>query len=139
MSQLTRLNISSGSPMEPLIGFSRAVRVGDFISVAGTAPIAEDGGTTATGDAAAQARRCLQIIEIALNDAGATLADVVRTRVLLTSIDDWEAVAAVHGETFGAIRPVCTVMQVTRFVDPDWLVEFEVDAIVRSTEAASSD
>ncbi len=93
----------------------------------------------APGDAAAQARRCLQIIETALRAAGGTLADVVRTRVLLTRIEDWEAVAVVHGETFGTIRPVCTVMQVVSFVDPDWLVEFEVDAIVPAADNLQSD
>ena len=130
MSSASRLLISSGSPLEPAIGFSRAVRVGAFVSVAGTAPIAADGGTSAPGDPAGQARRCLEIIGAALDEAGATLADVVRTRVLLTRIADWPAVAAVHGEVFGAIRPACTVMQVARFIDAAWLVEFEVDAIV---------
>ncbi|HEX7071994.1 MAG TPA: RidA family protein [Rhodothermales bacterium] len=129
MSSRSRLLISSGSPLEPVIGFSRAVRVGPFVSVAGTAPIADDGGTAAPGDPAGQARRCLEIIGAALVEAGATLADVVRTRVLLTRIEDWPAVAAVHGEVFGKVRPACTVMQVARFIDAEWLVEFEADAI----------
>lgn len=122
--------------MEPAIGFSRAVRVGQFVCVAGTAPIAADGGTTAPGDPAGQARRCLEIIAAALGEAGAGLADVVRTRVLLTRIEDWAAVAAVHGEVFGEVRPACTVMQVTRFIDAQWLVELEADAIVSAEDSA---
>ena len=136
MSSSSRLLVSSGSPLEPAIGFSRAVRVGSFVSVAGTAPIAADGGTSAPGDPAGQARRCLEIIGAALGEAGATLSDVVRTRVLLTRIEDWPAVAAVHGEVFGAIRPACTVMQVARFIDAAWLVELEVDAIVGAPGSA---
>ena len=90
-----------------------------------------DGRTVAHGDAAAQARRCLEIVREALDKLGASLADVTRTRILLTRIEDWESVAQVHGEFFGEIRPVTTVMQVTRFVDPDWLVEIEADAVVQ--------
>jgi enamine deaminase RidA (YjgF/YER057c/UK114 family) len=89
-----------------------------------------DGHTVARGDAAAQARRCLEIIKEALERAGASLDQVVRTRTILTRIEDWEAVASVHGEFFGAIRPANTIMQVSRFIDPDWLVEFEADAVV---------
>lgn len=126
----TRRVVSSGSPLEPVIGFSRAVRVGNVICVAGTAAIAEDGTTVGAGDAAAQTRRCLEIIERALQDAGAAMEHVVRTRVLLTNIDDWSAVAAVHGQRFSTIRPACTVCQVVGFLDPSWLVEIEVDAIV---------
>jgi enamine deaminase RidA (YjgF/YER057c/UK114 family) len=98
--------------------------------VSGTAPLGADGRTVGTGDASMQARRCLQIIAAALESAGASLRHVVRTRTLLTRIDDWQAVAAVHGEFFGAIRPANTIMQVTRFIDPDWLVEFEADAVI---------
>ncbi len=122
--------VSSGSPYEPKIGISRAVRVGSFITVAGTAPIGPDGRTVGRGDAATQARRCLEIIEAALHNAGASLAHVVRTRILLTRIDDWQAVASVHGEYFRDIRPVNTIMQVSRFIDPDWLIEIEADAVV---------
>ncbi|MGH9238446.1 MAG: RidA family protein [Vicinamibacterales bacterium] len=121
--------ISSGSPYEPKVGISRAVRVGSFIAVSGTAPL-RDGKTVGVGDPAAQARRCLEIIREALERAGTTLDHVVRTRTLLTRIEDWQAVAAVHGEFFGAIRPANTIMQVSRFIDPDWLVEFEADAVV---------
>jgi enamine deaminase RidA (YjgF/YER057c/UK114 family) len=122
--------ISSGSPYEPRVGISRAVRVGRIIAVSGTAPLGPDGRTVGKGDPAAQARRCLEIIKDALERAGASLDRVVRTRTLLTRIDDWQAVAAVHGEFFGTIRPANTIMQVSRFIDPDWLVEFEADAVV---------
>ena len=124
--------ISSGSPYEPRVGISRAVRVGSIIAVSGTAPLGPDGKTVAVGDPAAQARRCLEIIREALERAGASLQQVVRTRTLLTRMDDWQAVATVHGEYFGSIRPANTVMQVTRFIDPDWLVEFEADAVIET-------
>jgi enamine deaminase RidA (YjgF/YER057c/UK114 family) len=122
--------VSSGSPFEPKIGFSRAVRVGDVVAIAGTAPIGPDGRSVGLGDPAAQARRCLEIIRAALEAAGASLNDVVRTRTLLVRIEDWQAVAAVHGEFFGQIRPANTIMQVSRFIDPEWLVEFEADAVI---------
>jgi len=122
--------ISSGSPYEPTIGISRAVRVGPFVTVAGTAPIGADGHNAAPGDPAAQARRCFEIVAAALEKAGASLGDVVRTRILLTRIDDWQDVASVHGEFFRDIRPVNTIMQVSRFIDPEWLVEIEADAVV---------
>ena len=127
---LSRQLVSSGSPYEPTIGFSRAVRVGNAVAVAGTAPIAPDGRTVSAGDAAGQARRCLQIVESALREAGASIADVVRTRIYLVNREDWPSVAKVHGEAFGGIRPACTVVQVTGFIDPAWLVEIEADAIV---------
>ena len=126
----TRRRVSSGSPYEPVVGLSRAVRAGRFVAVAGTAPLDAEGRTVAVGDAAAQARRCFEIVARALEELGASLADVVRTRVLLTRIEDWEAVARVHGEFFRDVRPASTVMQVTRFIDPDWLVEVEADAVV---------
>jgi enamine deaminase RidA (YjgF/YER057c/UK114 family) len=126
----TRQLVSSGSPFEPRLGISRAVRVGSWISVSGTAPLGPDGRTVGGGDPAAQMRRCLEIVEAALEQAGSSLADVVRTRTLLTRIDDWDAVTRVHGEVFGRIRPANTVMQVVRFIDPEWLVEIEADAVV---------
>jgi enamine deaminase RidA (YjgF/YER057c/UK114 family) len=122
--------ISSGSPYEPKIGISRAVRVGNMIAISGTAPLGSDGHTVGVGDAGAQARRCLEIIADALEKAGASLRHVVRTRTLLVHIEDWEVVAAIHGEFFGQIRPANTTMQVSRFIDPDWLVELEADAIL---------
>ncbi|HKP61833.1 MAG TPA: RidA family protein [Polyangiales bacterium] len=124
MTQPRRL-ISSGSPYEPQIGFSRAVRVGDQVYVAGTAPVGAE-----TSEVAGQAERCLQIIGEALQSAGSSLADVVRTRVFLTRIEDWPAVARVHGQVFGLIRPACTVMQVSCFIDARWRLEIEVDAVV---------
>ena len=130
--------VSSGSPYEPKVGISRAVRVSTFVTVAGTAPLGPDGRTVGHGDAAAQARRCLEIITAALESAGASLRSVVRTRILLTRIDDWEAVAAVHGEIFRDIRPANTVMQVVRFIDPEWLVEIEADAVVDDEGAGTS-
>jgi enamine deaminase RidA (YjgF/YER057c/UK114 family) len=123
-------HISSGSPYEPRLGISRAVRSGSIIAVAGTAPIGQDGKTVGNGDAAAQARRCIEIIANALEQAGASLSDVIRTRILLTRIEDWERVGLVHGEFFSSIRPANTVMQVTRFIDPEWLVEIEADAVI---------
>jgi enamine deaminase RidA (YjgF/YER057c/UK114 family) len=122
--------VSSGSLYEPKIGISRAVRVGPVIFVAGTAPIGPDGHTVGRGDPAAQARRCFEIIAAALESAGASLRQVVRTRILLTRIEDWQAVTQVHGEFFRDIRPANTVMQVSRFIDPDWLVEIEADAVL---------
>jgi enamine deaminase RidA (YjgF/YER057c/UK114 family) len=125
-----RRNIASGSYLEPIIGFSRAVRVGNHVSIGGTAPIGPDGKCVGVGDVVAQTKRVFEIIEKALGDAGCSFADVVRSRIILTNIADWKAVGAIHGELFGAIRPVTTVMEVSRFVDPDWLIEIEVDAIV---------
>jgi len=126
----SRRLVAAGSPLEPQIGFSRAVRAGPYVCVAGTAPIAEGGGTAAPGDVYAQSVRCLDIAEQALQEAGAVLADVVRTRVMLTDIRQWQQAARAHAERFAQVRPACTFVEVSRFVDPQWLVEFEVDAIV---------
>ncbi len=123
-----RTLVSSGSYLEPVIGFSRAVRVGNHIAVGGTAPIAAGGGTAGIGDVYAQTKRCLEIIDKALADAGGKLEHVTRTRIILTDIALWKDAA--HAEAFATIRPVTTLMQVTAFVDPDWLVEIEVDAVV---------
>jgi enamine deaminase RidA (YjgF/YER057c/UK114 family) len=125
-----RRSVSTGSPYEPIVGISRAVRIGNVIAVSGTAPLGPDGKTIGVGDAAAQARRCFEISQIALRQLGADLANVIRTRIMLTRIDDWKSVAHVHGEFFRDIRPVNTIVQVSRFIDPDWLIETEVDAIV---------
>ena len=130
MADSPRRRVSSGSPYEPIIGISRAVRAGSFICVAGTAPLDAEGRTAAPGDPAAQARRCFEIVARSLAELGASLSDVVRTRILLTRIEDWEAVARVHGEFFRDVRPANTVMQVSRFIDPEWLVEVEADAVV---------
>ena len=125
-----RRNVGSGSPLEPVIGFCRAVRVGNHVAVAGTAPIAPGGGVACPGDVYGQTRRCFEIARQALEEAGAGLKDVVRTRVLLTDIANWKDASRAHGEIFADIRPACTVMQVSGFVDPDWLVEIEIDAIL---------
>jgi enamine deaminase RidA (YjgF/YER057c/UK114 family) len=127
---MTRKLVSSGSPYEPMVGNSRAVRVGTIVTVAGAAPLGPDGHTVGKGNAAAQARRCFEIIAGALEKTGASLQDVVRTRILLTRIDDWQSVAGVHGEFFRDIRPVNTIMQVSRFIDPDWLIEIEAAAVI---------
>jgi enamine deaminase RidA (YjgF/YER057c/UK114 family) len=121
--------VSSGSPYEPVVGFSRAVRVGHHISVAGTAPIMPDGGDP-PADAYRQARRCFDIILAALREAGAGPEHVVRTRVFLVRAEDWEEVGRAHGEVFADIRPVNTMIVVAGFLDPRWLLEAEVDAIL---------
>ena len=122
--------VSSGSYLEPIIGFSRAVRVGNVIAIGGTAPIAAGGGTAAKGDVYGQAKRIFEIIGKALADAGAGLEHVTRTRVILTDISLWTEASKAHAEVFKDIRPVTTVVAVTAFVDPDWLIEIEVDAVV---------
>ena len=127
---MERKLVPSNSPYAPIVGFSRAVRVGNFVSVGGTAPIDADGATVGVGDPAAQTRQCLETIRAALEEAGATLGDVVRTRMLLTRIGDWPEVAKVRGEYFKDIKPVDTVMEISRFINPEWLVEIEVDAVI---------
>ena len=126
---MTRRLISSGSPFEKPIGFSRAVRVGGLIAVSGTAPIAPGGGTAYPGDLYRQTRACLETIQKAIEAAGGRLEDVVRTRVMLTDIDQWREAAKAHGEFFGEIRPAATFVEVSRFIDADWLVEIEADAV----------
>ncbi len=128
-----RKSVSTGSPYEPLVGISRAVRIGNVVAVAGTAPLGPDGKTVGVGDPKAQARRCFEISRVVLEQLGARLQDVIRTRILLTRIDDWKAVAEVHGEFFRDVRPVNTIVQVSGFIDPDWLLETEVDAILTET------
>jgi len=122
--------ISSGSPFEPEIGFSRAVRVGNHIAVAGTAPVAPGGGVAAKGDVYAQTKRCLEIAVKAVADAGGTAAHVTRTRIMLTDMKHWREAACAHGEFFRDVRPASTFVQVTGFIDPEWLVEIEADAII---------
>ena len=127
---MTRQNISSGSYLEPIIGFSRLVKVGGQICIGGTAPIGADGKCFGIGDIEAQTRRCFDIIQASLAQVNAGFKDVVRTRLILTDIANWEVAAKVHGQIFGEIRPGTTMVAVTGFVDPDWLIEIEVDAIV---------
>lgn len=135
---MKRTLVPSSSPYAPIVGFSRAVRVGNFVAVGGTAPIDARGETVGEGDPAAQARQCFETIAAALAEAGASMADVVRTRMLLTRIEDWEHIARVRGEYFKDIRPVDTVMEVARFIRPEWLVEVEVDAIVAGDSGDSA-
>jgi enamine deaminase RidA (YjgF/YER057c/UK114 family) len=125
---MERRRVSSGSPFEPLVGFSRAVRVGDRVLVSGTAPVWPDG--SCDPDPADQARRCLAIIVAALSELGGRPADVVRTRIYLVDRNDWESIGRVHGEIFGAIRPASTMVVVAGLLDPRWKVEIEAEAVV---------
>ena len=127
---MKRMLVSSGSPYEPTIGFSRAVRVGPHIAVSGTGPVAAEGGTAGVGDAYAQAKRCLEIIKAAIEEAGGDISHVTRTRMMITDAAVWQDVAKAHGEMFTDIRPAATIVVVIGFVNPEWLVEIEADCIV---------
>ncbi len=128
-----RLNISSASPYEDVIGFSRAVRIGPYVHVSGTTAMGDDGELVGIDDVRAQAVQVLHNIEKALNAAGAGLADVVRTRIYLRNIDGWQRVAEAHSEVFADIKPAATLVEVSRFVDPRMLIEIEADAYVEPT------
>jgi enamine deaminase RidA (YjgF/YER057c/UK114 family) len=127
-----RKNITGGSPFEPIIGFSRAVRVGNTIHVAGTGPVGAD-----NEDAVGQTRRIFAIAEKALAEAGASFQDVVRTRMYLTHVEDWESVGRVHGEFFGNIRPAATMLVVAALLNPNWRIEIEFDAVISKSPTDS--
>jgi enamine deaminase RidA (YjgF/YER057c/UK114 family) len=129
VTDVERQLISSGSPFEPIVGYSRAVRTGDRVFVAGSAPIMPDGADP-PGDPYGQAKRCLEIVAAALEQAGASLADVVRTRVYLTDASQFDGFAKAHGESFSEIRPANTTVVVAALLDPRWLLEIEAEAVV---------
>ncbi len=133
---LDRKNISSGSPIEEPVGFSRAVRMGNMISVSGTAAIAPDGTTAHMGDLYGQTKYCLDLIKKAIEDVGGNIKNVIRTRVMLVDCNQWQEAAKAHGEYFSEIRPACTFVEVNGFIKKEWLVEIEADCFVNNKAEA---
>ncbi|MCX6770366.1 MAG: RidA family protein [Candidatus Micrarchaeota archaeon] len=131
---MVRKNITYGQPLEKEIGFARAVRIGNMIAVSGTAPISKDGSVYAPGDVYGQAKRCLEIIDDVIVRSGGKLANVIRTRIFLKNIKKWKEAARAHGEYFSEIQPTCTFVEVSGFINPDWLIEIEADVVLEDPQ-----
>lgn len=127
---MSRKNITYNQPLEKQIGFSRAVRIGNVIAVTGTAPKTPDDKTASPGNVYGQAKRCLEIIEDVIKQAGGELKDVIRTRIYLKDMNTWKDAAKAHGEFFSDIQPACTFVEVSRFINSEWLIEIEADAVI---------
>ncbi len=127
---MTRKNITYNQPLEKEIGFSRAVRINNIIAVTGTAPIAKDGSVACPGDLYGQTKRCLEIIKDVIEQAGGKLDNTIRTRIFLKDMNNWKESARAHGEFFSRIQPACTFIEVSRFINPEWLIEIEADAVL---------
>ena len=128
------MNVTYGQPLEKAIGFSRAVRIGNIIAIAGTAPIAKDGTVAASGDVYSQAKVCLNIIKEVIEKAGGKLENIIRTRIFLKNMKTWKDAAKAHGEFFSEIQPASTFVEVSDFINPEWLIEIEADAFLEKSK-----